>query len=256
MEKLNLVKSNFNEPPNNIVAEQAILGSILVSNEIFDDISPILNSKNFYDPMHQKIFIAIEKLIFSGMLANPITLKNLFENEKDELNIPDYLVKITKFSSSSRQTIEYSKLIYDLYVKRELIKISENLSFTAKSNDLNKDGKTIIEDTEKNLFDLAEKGNFNSSLIKFDEAIKKDYINQQSGSDIDPLQLQDVRIDHKAAFFDTMLARAYVGYGASSLGVDWPSELPCGHGQRVCVLGKRLACALPPVHETAGDRCR
>ena len=61
------------------------------------------------------------------MLANPITLKNHFEKEKDELNIPDYLVKITKFSTSSRQAIEYSKLIYDLYVKRELIKISENV---------------------------------------------------------------------------------------------------------------------------------
>ena len=112
--------------PNNIEAEQAVLGSILVSNEIFDDVSPIINSKNFFDPMHQKIYSAIEKLIFSGMLANPITLKNLFENEKDDLNIPDYLIKITKFSSS-RQTIEYSKLIYDLFVKRELIKISENL---------------------------------------------------------------------------------------------------------------------------------
>ena len=60
--------------------------------------------------MHQKIYAAIEKLIFSGMLANPITLKNFFENEKDELNIPDYLIKITKFSSSSRQAIEYCKI--------------------------------------------------------------------------------------------------------------------------------------------------
>ena len=173
MEKLNLVKSTYEQLPNNIEAEQAVLGSILVSNEIFDDLSPIINSKNFFDPMHQKIYAAIEKLIFSGMLANPITLKNLFENEKDDLNIPDYLVKITKFSSSTRQAIEYSKLIYDLFVKRELIKISENLSYTAKSNDLSKDGKTIIEDTEKTLFDLAEKGNFNSSLMKFDEAMKQ-----------------------------------------------------------------------------------
>ena len=173
MEKLNLVKSNFEQLPNNIEAEQAVLGSILVSNEIFDDISPIINSKNFFDPMHQKIYAAIEKLIFSGMLANPITLKNFFENEKDDLNIPDYLIKITKFSSSSRQTLEYSKLIYDLFVKRELIKISENMSYIARSNDLDKDGKTIIEDTEKTLFDLAEKGNFNSSLMKFDEAMKQ-----------------------------------------------------------------------------------
>ena len=63
MEKLNLVKSHFDQLPNNIEAEQAILGSILVSNEIFDDISPIFNSNNFFDPMHQKIYSAIEKLI-------------------------------------------------------------------------------------------------------------------------------------------------------------------------------------------------
>ncbi len=170
--QLNLVKTSANELPNNIEAEQSVIGSILLSNEIFDEINMIINYRNFYDPMHQKIFSAIEKLIFSGMLANPITLKNHFENEKDEINIPEYLVKITKFSSSSRQTIEYSKLIYDLYVKRELIKISENVIDASKLNDLDNDGQKIIESFEKSLFDLAEKGSFNSSLVKFDEAMK------------------------------------------------------------------------------------
>ena len=115
----------------------------------------------------------MEKLIYSGLLANPITLKNYFEKEKDDLNVPEYLVKITKFSTSSRQAIEYSKLIFDLYVKRELIKISEEVIDLAKLNDLNTDGKKIIEDYEKSLFDLAEKGSFNSSLIKFDEAMRQ-----------------------------------------------------------------------------------
>ena len=170
--QLNLVKTSANELPNNIEAEQSVIGSILLSNEIFDEINMIINYKNFYDPMHQKIFSAIEKLIFSGMLANPITLKNHFENEKDDINIPEYLVKITKFSSSSRQTIEYSKLIYDLYVKRELIKISENVIDASKLNDLDNDGQKIIESFEKSLFDLAEKGSFSSSLVKFDEAMK------------------------------------------------------------------------------------
>ena len=170
--QLNLVKTSANELPNNIEAEQSVIGSILLSNEIFDEINMIINYRNFFDPMHQKIFSAIEKLIFSGMLANPITLKNHFENEKDDINIPEYLVKITKFSSSSRQTIEYSKLIYDLYVKRELIKISENVIDASKLNDLDNDGQKIIESFEKSLFDLAEKGSFNSSLVKFDEAMK------------------------------------------------------------------------------------
>ena len=169
---LSVVKDSFKELPNNIEAEQAVLGSILVSNEMFDEINTIISNRNFYDPMHQKIFSAIENLIYKGMLANPITLKNFFENEKDDLNIPEYLVKITKFSTSSRQTIEYSKIIYDMFVRRELIKISENTIDSAKLNDLNVSGKNIIENSERLLFDLAEKGSFNSSLIKFDEAMK------------------------------------------------------------------------------------
>ncbi len=173
MEKLNLVKDNFKELPNNIEAEQAVLGSILVTNEIFDEINTIISNINFYDPMHQKIFAAIENLIYKGMLANPITLKNYFENEKDEINIPEYLVKITKFSTSSRQAIEYSRIIYDAFVRRELIKISENTIDAAKLNDLNVNGQNIIENSERLLFDLAEKGSFNSSLVKFDEAMKQ-----------------------------------------------------------------------------------
>ena len=172
-QSLNIINSKLDEHPNNIEAEQSVIGSILLSNEIFDEINMIIVSKNFYDPMHQKIFGAIEKLIYSGMLANPITLKNHFENEKDELNVPEYLVKVTKFSTSSRQAIEYSKLIYDLFVKRELIKISENVIDTAKLNDLDNDGQKIIENFEKSLFDLAEKGSFSNSLIKFDEAMRQ-----------------------------------------------------------------------------------
>ena len=170
---LSIVKDKFKELPNNIEAEQSIIGSILVTNEIFDEINTIITSINFYDPMHQKIYNAIENLIYKGMLANPITLKNYFEDEKDDLNIPEYLVKITKFSTSVRQAIEYSKIIYDMFVRRELIKISEQTIDNAKINDLDTSGQNIIENSERLLFDLAEKGSFNSSLVKFDDAMKQ-----------------------------------------------------------------------------------
>jgi len=174
MEKnLLLVKNQFKELPNNIEAEQAVIGSILLSNDIFDETSTIVSSNNFYDPMHQKIFEAIESLIYKGMLANPITLKNYFEEEKDDINVPEYLVKVTKFSTSVRQAIEYSKIIYDMFVRRELIKISEQTIDSAKLNDFDSSGQSIIENSEKLLFDLAEKGSFNSSLVKFDEAMKQ-----------------------------------------------------------------------------------
>jgi replicative DNA helicase len=174
MEKnLSIIKDQFKELPNNIEAEQAVIGSILVSNDIFDEISTIISSSNFYDPMHQKIYEAIESLVYKGMLANPITLKNYFEDEKDDLNVPEYLVKITKFSTSVRQAVEYSKIIYDMFVRRELIKISEQTIDSAKLNELDTNGQTIIENSERLLFDLAEKGSFNSSLVKFDDAMKQ-----------------------------------------------------------------------------------
>jgi replicative DNA helicase len=170
---LSIVKDKFKELPNNIEAEQSVIGSILVTNEIFDEISTIISSTNFYDPMHQKIYNAMESLIYKGMLANPITLKNYFEDEKDDLDVPEYLVKVTKFSTSVRQAIEYSKIIYDMFVRRELIKISEQTIDSAKINDLDTSGQNIIENSERLLFDLAEKGSFNSSLVKFDDAMKQ-----------------------------------------------------------------------------------
>ena len=82
--------------------------------------------------MHQKIFNAIESMIYKGLLANPITLKNYFENEKDEINIPEYLVKITKFSTSVRQAIEYSKIINDMFVEENLLKFQIKLLMMQK----------------------------------------------------------------------------------------------------------------------------
>ena len=55
VKNITLIQTEFKELPNNIEAEQAVIGSVLISNEIFDDISAIISEKNFYDPLHQKI---------------------------------------------------------------------------------------------------------------------------------------------------------------------------------------------------------
>jgi len=175
LNKLDLVRSHSTELPNNIEAEQSVIGSILVSNDILDDVSPIINYTKFYDPIHQKIFLAIENLISKGMLANPITLKNYFENDKNliELEGHEYLVKITKFSTSLRQAIEYAKIIYDMHVRRELIKISETTIDNASNKNIDLPGEKIIEESEKLLFDLAERGSFSKSFVKFDTALNQ-----------------------------------------------------------------------------------
>ena len=171
--KLTLTSQDENKLPSNIEAEQSLIGSVLVNNDIIDEISNIVNAGKFFDPVHRKIYEVIENLNNKGMIANPITLKNYFENDSGlaEVGGVDYLVKLTRFSSSIKQAIDYAKLIHEMYVKRELIMISDGISDQAKDDQTDKTGENIIEDAEKSLFDLAERGNFSQTFLKFNQAI-------------------------------------------------------------------------------------
>ena len=166
-------KTKEHKMPSNLEAEQALIGSVLVNNEILDEISNIVNSGKFFDPIHKKIYEVIENLNNKGMIANPITLKNYFENDSGltEVGGVDYLVKLTRFSSSTRQAVDYAKLVHEMYVKRELIFISENITEQSHDDELDKSGENIIEDAEQSLYQLAERGNFSQSYIKFKEAL-------------------------------------------------------------------------------------
>ena len=86
-----------------------------------------MNPNIFYDPAHIKIYEKIEDLNNKGMIANPITLKNFFEKEDmlNEVGGTEYLVKITRFSGSTKQAIDYAKIIHEMYLRRELIQISD-----------------------------------------------------------------------------------------------------------------------------------
>ena len=163
-----------NKQPSNLEAEQALLGSILVNNDIIDEVSTIISPNIFYDPAHVKIYEVIESLNNKGMIANPITLKNFFEKDNmlSEVGGTEYLVKLTRFSGSAKQAVDYAKVIHEMYLRRELVLISDKLSSdTLNANSQEQNAENIIEITEKSLFDLAERGSFSQSFLKFNEAL-------------------------------------------------------------------------------------
>ena len=138
MEEIKSVQESIkNKQPSNLEAEQAILGSILVNNDIIDEVSTLISSNIFYDPAHIKIYEVIESLNNKGMIANPITLKNFFEKDNmlNEVGGTEYLVKLTRFSGSVKQAIDYAKVIHEMYLRRELVQISDKLS-EIKTNSL------------------------------------------------------------------------------------------------------------------------
>ena len=175
MKEIKSLQNNIeNKQPSNLEAEQALLGSILVNNDIIDEVSTVVSSSIFYDPAHIKIYEVIESLNNKGMIANPITLKNFFEKDNmlTEVGGTEYLVKLTRFSGSAKQAVDYAKIIHEMYLRRELVQISNQLSYdTLNANSQEKNAENIIESTEKSLFDLAERGSFSQSFLKFNQAL-------------------------------------------------------------------------------------
>ena len=172
---VNLDISKDSQIPKNVEAEQTILGSLLANNEIFDEITDQLDENYFFDPIHQKIFKIISNLISKGLLANPVTIKNFF-NSKDELieiGGVDYLIKLTKVSTTKNQIKYYSQLLSDLYIRRQLINISEETLEESKNKDLEISGTNILENTERKLFEIAERGEFQRSFMTFKDALKE-----------------------------------------------------------------------------------
>ncbi len=177
MEKIDTLNKNIqNKQPSNVEAEQALIGSILVNNDIIDEISFIIKSHSFFDPAHVKIYEVIENLNNKGMIANPITLKNYFEKDNmlNEVGGTEYLVKLTRFSGSIKQAKDYAKIIHEMYMRRQLVLISDKLSAdTLNASSEEQNAGEIIVSTEKDLFELAERGSFSQSIIRFSKALDK-----------------------------------------------------------------------------------
>ena len=69
------------QPLSNTEAEQALLGAILINNAAYGRVAEFLNPEHFANAVHGRIYAAIGKLLERGQIANPITLKNLFDQD-------------------------------------------------------------------------------------------------------------------------------------------------------------------------------
>jgi len=163
----------FRAPPNNIDAEHALLGAILVNNEALDRVSNFLQPRHFSEPLHGRIYENAAKLIRSGKRATPITLKTYFENEVPvgELTVPQYLGRLAANATTIINAEDYGRTIYDLAQRRQLIEIGEAMVNTAYDSPIDAPPAVQIEDTEQKLFELAESGKYGSGFEPFTSAL-------------------------------------------------------------------------------------
>ena len=166
--------AEYRTPPNNEEAEQALLGAILVNNKAYEKVGEFLRPEHFYDPAHQRIFAAITKMIDRGQIANPVTLKALFDNDP-ELAVEGgsaYLAELAANVVTVVNAGDYGKTIHDLFIRRQLIEVGTDMVNEAYRHDLDITALDQIGEAEKQLFDLASTGDVQGGFVAFGESVK------------------------------------------------------------------------------------
>lgn len=161
------------EVPHNIEAEQALLGAILVNNDVMDRIN--LEPGHFFEPLHATIFDVARTYIAAGKRANAVTLRTFFENSEPlspDLTVPQYLGRLTAGATSIINVKDYARTIRDLAVRRQLILIGEDLVNGAFDAAIDIAPKDLIEDAEGMLFALAETGK-DSRVVSMQDAVAR-----------------------------------------------------------------------------------
>src|ERR1700726_4338733 len=159
--------------PVNIEAEQALLGAILVNNPAHSRVAEFLMPEHFGNAVHGRIYAAIGRLVERGQIANPVTLKNLFDQDGAlaEIGGAQYLARLAEAAVTIINAEEYGRRIHDLYLRRQLITIGQDVVTEAFSHDLDDPALEQIERAETKLFGLAMTGQAEGGFQKFNKAL-------------------------------------------------------------------------------------
>src|SRR5688572_28643487 len=158
--------------PQNIEAEAALLGALMIDNRLAEDIQLKLRSDHFHEPVHGRIYEAILKLVDKNMIANPVTLRPMFEGdvEMKELGGPAYLAQLTGSGAALIGARDFAGQIYDLALLRELIGVGRGMVEKALDTSESVDPKSQIEEAEVALYRVAEEGGEQGSVKSFAQA--------------------------------------------------------------------------------------
>ena len=163
----------FRNAPQNIEAEQALLGAIIVNNEAFYRVSDFLEPQHFFEPIHQQLYELAANLIRAGKIATPVTLKTFLPSDMDigGLNASQYLARLAAEATTVINASDYGHTITDLAVRRNLIRIGEDMVNVAFDAPVDFAPREQIEDAERKLYEIAETSRFGSGFQRFAQAL-------------------------------------------------------------------------------------
>src|SRR3982751_302049 len=160
--------------PQNIEAEAALLGALMIDNRLVEDVQLKLRPDHFFESLHGRIYEAILRMTDANPVANPVTLRPLFESDESikEVVGPAYLAQLTGSGAAVIGARDFAEQIYDLALLRALIGVGRDLVEGALDTSEDVAPLEQIERAETELYKVAEEGGAEGKAKSFGEATK------------------------------------------------------------------------------------
>ncbi|MCA1654291.1 MAG: replicative DNA helicase [Sphingomonadales bacterium] len=167
--------SDVPQPPSlpaNVEAEAALLGALMVDNRLVEDVQIRLKAHHFFEPLHGRIYDAILRLSDKNMIANPVTLRPMFEGDEamKEVGGPAYLAQLTGSGAAVIGARDFAAQIYDLALLRALVGVGRDMVEGALDTSEEVAPLAQIERAETELYRVAEEGGSEGKAKSFGEA--------------------------------------------------------------------------------------
>ena len=158
--------------PHNVEAEAALLGALMIDNRLVEDVQLKLKPHHFFEPLHGRIYESILRMTDANRIANPVTLRPLFESDESirEVGGPAYLAQLTGSGAAVIGARDFADQIYDLALLRALIGVGRGLVEGALDTSEEVAPLAQIERAETELYKVAEEGGADGRAKSFSEA--------------------------------------------------------------------------------------
>ena len=152
-----MLENTLRLPPQNLEAEQALLGAILSNNRALEKVTEFLHAECFSNPIHGKIYEICRQFIEQGRIADPITIKAYFKDDEALKNVggADYLAELAAASTNIINAHDYGRQILDCYIRRQMIALGTDIVNDAFDIVPNEEAVGQIELAEKRLYEIA-----------------------------------------------------------------------------------------------------
>ena len=173
-----------NLPPQNIEAEQAVLGAIFLNTDALADAMEYIEADDFYKRSHQLLFQAMVDLNNNSEAIDVLTVQNYLStnNQLDDVGGVAYIAELATSVPTAANAGYYAKIVEEKSMLRRLISTATNIITQANNND--EDVPSLLDSAERQIMDVSERKNrsgFREIKDVLNEALNDvDRLSQQS----------------------------------------------------------------------------